>query len=540
MKFIEKKILVFFICCSLIFTISCEKEESIEEVNGAIKKGKTTYVNIDEVPFLIPTLQKYKQKSTSTTNNKDGDLIQSEILNLDLENILKYVAPDGKETYSIVVKEEFAEFENLYFENVHIWQEQGVFKSVILKYDSIDDYEKFDPLEFTGIVEILDMEGIYQGEAEVLKGEVTHVKVDIGCWHIVAFSDGNLGIRYDCLQGAGGGPVPGGTSSGTGSSPNLPPTQPGGSSNIVVANVPVWSDPEGTTVFNMARLLRIELDLETSDQVWLRNSPNITFEAYNYLFETFYLNDNIEDNEARLFTKSTLLSLIGSSAILDTSNFDDNITTNLPPCLTSVITDLKSLQNGKFGQVIAQFAGSNPLPQNFNWTVNSASLGPNVIAQTNPTIQNGTATTTINSDFTSISTDLSIAKTLIHECFHAYLNSVYRFRTIDVGYVNLINQYSTQFNNANDIHHHFYTINNIVTEISLALKEYGTLKGYNLPQQFYDDMAWGGLYGTQAYNALPQSQRERIESTIDAEFTNSSSGPANVVGITPNGVQICP
>ena len=189
-------------------------------------------------------------------------------------------------------------------------------------------------------------------------------------------------------------------------------------------------------------------------------------------------------------------------------------------------------------KVIAQFAGANPVPLNYNWHLDTGPLAATTVAQTNPTILNNTASTTINSMYINISTDLSLAKTIIHESFHAYLNSVYRYRNIDKSYINLVNTYAAQFNNnIGDIHHHLWTVNNMINEISTALKEYGVLKGYNLPQQFYDDMAWGGLTGTSVYNALPQSDQDRISSTISSEFTNSN---LNALQISPQGVQICP
>lgn len=564
LKYTLKLILI----CTLITIFGCEKDLYEDNI---IKSNKETvsYVKINDVPFLIPTIIKYN-KNYSYLNNfskSDGEA-KSELLNLDLEHILKYVAVDGKETYSIVIKEEFEEFENVYFKNLHIWMQDAEYKSGILKYDAIDDNKKYDPLTFTGIVEIQNLEDEYQGEVQMLNGKLECVKIPVGCWTIIIMSDGNFGVRNDCEGSSGGGSAndngssgpgndSGGSYPGTGGSyggtPSSGGSNPGGTTptgndptlvvhNPVVPNVPVWPDPELTSTFSMARLLRIELNLTTDDQAWLRNNPTVTNRIYSHLFENFYFDENTaNDNEARLFVKNTILALRNNGSILNPNEFDDHITPNLPPCLTNVVNGLKTLPNGKFGQVIAQFSGTNPVPLSYNWTINTASLGPNVIAQTNPTIQGGVAITTINSDFTNISTDLSIAKTLIHECFHAYLNNVYRYRNLDVSYATLVNQYSSQFNNnANDIHHHVYTINNIVNEISLALKDYGVSKGYNLPQQFYDDMAWGGLYGTQVYNALPQSQRDRIESTIEAEFRNSNNSPGNVLGINPRGTRICP
>ncbi len=67
--------------------------------------------------------------------------------------------------------------------------------------------------------------------------------------------------------------------------------------------------------------------------------------------------------------------------------------------------------------------------------------------------------------------------------------------------------------------------------------EYGNSKGYNLSQQFCNDMAWAGLTGTQAFNAIPINDQNRIISLILAEYKNSSNNP---MGTVPSGSQICP
>ena len=327
--------------------------------------------------------------------------------------------------------------------------------------------------------------------------------------------------------------------------PNVPggvPTTSGGSSGGVkggttpVSQSPQYMRKKKFSMENATCLSQLSVENLTPLFNYLETgntAGTITLEIGNSMLT--YPQDRID------FVEEMLEGICNGDEILNPENLDDQITTTLPPCLDSLVNDLKSLQNGKFGKIIKKFAGNNPVPLSYNWAINSASLDSTIIANTHPLIQGGVATSTINSDFTSISTNLSIAKTLIHEAFHAYLVSVYRYRDIDFNYANMINQYSSTFNkNPNDIHHHLFTTNNIVMEISAALKEYGIYMGYNFPQQFYDDMAWGGLYGTQAYNALSTSQKERIESTIESEFTNSNNSPNNTLGINPRGVQICP
>ena len=52
--------------------------------------------------------------------------------------------------------------------------------------------------------------------------------------------------------------------------------------------------------------------------------------------------------------------------------------------------------------------------------------------------------------------------------------------------------YNVYNKNPNDTHH-AEIVRNFVGDIALALKEFGIANGYNLSDQFYQDMAWGGL-----------------------------------------------
>lgn|GEM_PF-2519937 len=67
---------------------------------------------------------------------------------------------------------------------------------------------------------------------------------------------------------------------------------------------------------------------------------------------------------------------------------------------------------------------------------------------------------------------------------------------------------------------------NFIDDIAVALKAYGQERGYSLSDQFYKDLAWGGLEETPAYKSLPETERTRIISVIGAEQ----------YGISTNGV----
>lgn len=580
------KLLFLLFAISILFIfVGCEKDVYEDNIINE-HRMQTEYVTGNDAKLLISKLKKtLKKKYTLSDSNIEGRLTLESIGTILYDEIVKITDSTGNSTYTFKVDRpdnSFSKFYNL------ILQESNQGNLIkLMEYKMTDEFAQQFMTSFN-----------YSN----FRGTLTTYTIinDTPCsdQDVILFAVGNVPIPTNGGNGglppngtptnpppSGPGPIlpgiPGGTyggtggTGGTGGSSGAPPSALTIAAYIemvieCIGSGGTWNNATGSCFLNprnfrMAVPNTIDPGIEPCNPVtyvvvitpeseceraFLQNSPFLNWigqhtgdQQYSNIMN--YINGDGSGNcstDREDFVDEMINAIVNDSCtVLNTNVFDNQITTILPPCLENVINDLKTLQNGKFGKVISQFAGTNPVPLNYNWHVISGPMSATTIAGTNPTVQNGIATTTINSNYINISTNLSIAKTLIHECFHAYLVSVYRYRNIDKSYVNLLNQYAAQFNNiANDIHHHAFTLTNVVSEISIALKEYGVSQGYNLPQQFYDDMAWGGLYGTQVYNALPQSQRERIESTIEAEFTNSNNSPNNILGLNPNGVQICP
>lgn len=112
---------------------------------------------------------------------------------------------------------------------------------------------------------------------------------------------------------------------------------------------------------------------------------------------------------------------------------------------------------------------------------------------------------------------------MLHESFHAYL--VVYFQNdralANAEYAALVDAYQIQHQDINNIHHFELTF--WVNNLADALQQYGQSKGYTLPNQFYQDMSWAGLEGTQAYKNLPSAIRRRIQDTIQTELTGVNS-----------------
>jgi hypothetical protein len=197
---------------------------------------------------------------------------------------------------------------------------------------------------------------------------------------------------------------------------------------------------------------------------------------------------------------------------------------NLRPCMQPVISDIKNLGQGSVGRIIQRFAGSTP---GYNWELTDGRLAGGINAHTsqNYNSSTGTVTTTFDSYKFTNSTDLSVARTILHESIHAYLVAYFRLDPLSASqtFAQLLQDYF-QLQDVNAAHHNEMT-RNFVNEIAIALQEYGINKGYNLDFEFYQDMAWAGLTTTSAFQALSESVKNRINNTIQVEL----------VGVDTNG-----
>jgi len=100
--------------------------------------------------------------------------------------------------------------------------------------------------------------------------------------------------------------------------------------------------------------------------------------------------------------------------------------------------------------------------------------------------------------------------------------------------------------------HHDFRVQ-FVGEIANSIKAFGVNKGYNLPDSFYEMLAWSGLQNTAAYNTLyPQYDSSGningnwvlINNTLASEQNNQitqdvNGNPINPQGVAPNSNAPC-
>ena len=174
---------------------SCEKELYEDAIHES-PKGTINNVNINDVPFLIPSVEKFNKDYSFLSDplkvkntNTDG-----ENLNLNLEQIIEYVQANGLKSYSIAIKKEFGINDDLYFENLTIYEKEGEYKSFIFKYNQEDDTQKFDLNTFSGSLDVYDINyGLLQ-TINMIEGRKACVKINNGDWHIVIYPNGVITV----------------------------------------------------------------------------------------------------------------------------------------------------------------------------------------------------------------------------------------------------------------------------------------------------------------------------------------------------------
>jgi len=204
------------------------------------------------------------------------------------------------------------------------------------------------------------------------------------------------------------------------------------------------------------------------------------------------------------------------------TKIDDSL---LKPCMQTIMADLKNLTQG-VGQIVTKFAGNVP---GYNWEIKDGVLNNNQNASTSQQYNSstGTVTTTFDSNKFGNASDLSVARTMLHETVHAYLVTFFKNDPLiaSKSYAQLLQDYY-QFEDANFAHHQEMA-RSFVNDLALALQEFGNNRGYNNSLQFYEDLAWGGLQGTTYFSSLSQTDKNRIIDVVLIELTGKDSNGNN-------------
>ncbi|MDG1953312.1 MAG: hypothetical protein P8I51_00280 [Polaribacter sp.] len=163
--------------------------------------------------------------------------------------------------------------------------------------------------------------------------------------------------------------------------------------------------------------------------------------------------------------------------------------------------------------IITKFNGS---ASGYNWALKDGPTSNNATAQTSTVYDpaTGTVSTTFNTTKYNEASDLSWARTIFHESIHAYVVAVHHNTSTPAEKAELLgsNWLNRYTNNGHD-----FIANNYIRPITDALIEFGAKQGYTLDPSFYEDLAWGGLSNTPAFNNY--QHQDRANNVILIELT---------------------
>ena len=207
------------------------------------------------------------------------------------------------------------------------------------------------------------------------------------------------------------------------------------------------------------------------------------------------------------------------------TNVNQSINTaGLSPCIQNVVNDIQKLSSkSTVGGIINKFCDG--LNKTMNWNLADKSLPAGQYGATSQfyNTATGEVTTFLDPSKYQTATTISVARTILHESIHAYLIALSRTDPTSYGktYTDMINDYSQQkFGGDGNAIQHEEFVRDFRISIAKALQEFGESKGYSHSQQFYSDMAWGGLQGTTVFQKLQISDQKRINNVVEIELTN--------------------
>ena len=177
--------------------------------------------------------------------------------------------------------------------------------------------------------------------------------------------------------------------------------------------------------------------------------------------------------------------------------------------MTEVLTKVQALQFGKVGAIADQFNTS----KNWDWILEEGSLPENTNAVTKLSTKG--AYSIIDMDKLIYATDLSIARTIIHEMVHAHLllSFIYNNVNASLEFPGIVRAWAATLTPDYNAIQHQEMAESFVDDIALALKEYNYNENSFTGNSVYTDLAWGGL-DFKNNVSLNDDDRRRIQITL--------------------------
>jgi hypothetical protein len=196
--------------------------------------------------------------------------------------------------------------------------------------------------------------------------------------------------------------------------------------------------------------------------------------------------------------------------------------------LRDILLRFESFHLGKFGSILDSLAGHR---QNWIWIIREGKLPEFTNGMT--VLTSDGAVTTLDFSKLKKATNLSAARTILHEMVHAYLTLYYRFDPakarkdfpdIYTAWLGSYDYFDYSEAQHEEIEKYF------VGDIALNLKAYGESTGLFIDDIVYRDLAWGGL-DFENSAVLTDFQKQRIQYRLIVELTNRRLGAQKPLGL---------
>lgn len=240
------------------------------------------------------------------------------------------------------------------------------------------------------------------------------------------------------------------------------------------------------------------------------------------------------------------------------------------PCIENIIDQIKGLEEGTIARIIHNLSGNLP---GFDWEIAEApspNSNDDALTTISPNSPVPHAMTHLNSTKLQNATNISLARTIIHESVHAFLYNYFYYASglsqserdniLGLPYSKMLKQYLRHSQPLQGNSEHNFMANTFRKDIAEALKMLCPVLGINLTGHeldlFCDDMSWGSLQddddGDSPWRELAPVDRARITKRLEIELNNLTGFSGTVydrapgsqlsfpVSLTRVGTKACP
>jgi hypothetical protein len=562
-----KSLKITIICFALVLS-SCEKEL----YEQSIKKNKTSKTEMlrgKEAEKVALRIKKILNSQNSLSSNEFARTISLNIGNISYDEILKIIDTYGKENYTLKI--ELPEETDLKFANL-ILQEKDSYTTIkVIEYNMTEQFAQQyklnkDLTAFTGTIKFTP---IFSDDP------CPDPELIINVLDVPANNSGGGGAwsGYIPVEGAGTGGAPGGggtagiyqyvyvivvpISDFSETSPTNTNGNNTGASNWIYWNPPVFnrlaitpvnpSEPcaQDTEIGILVPLEECSKnflnELNDEQQAWMYQQQSNNAPIYNDILYYVAGDENGCSDQANIIAKEIVERMRLDPTITSIKPFIIEKQINdeqLDPCSKNVFQQIKNTTNNDFAKVLAKLGADGSV---YNTTMISAVAPSGRPAQT---VKNSPFNYTIyiSTDYVG-KTKLFIAASMLHELVHAYFMSLFDdYYNGNPPNPNAYNDFAILFQKfvdktypgSNDVAHHQQMATDYVDAIASALQEYQP----GLPQQVYEDLAWGGLEEAPIFSTLfplGSSERNRIINRYYSESQGNSYGYNSPPVQTPLG-----